>query len=211
MINSVFQKIYVITCDLFVDRHNYIRQHFAKNNIKYEFHSAVKNSMFSPVGISSSEFSLALAHLHCIIDAKLNGYEQILICEDDVELCSDFSNKFSEFVSVIKPDWHFLQLGNQYWATQWLVREIVAPNLYRFKWGTGAHCIAIKNTAYDDSINVLGRLDKPVDILYYELFSNHNCYCPEQFLADALSKNDHLQHTDSKYLFDSTIFHKNVA
>jgi hypothetical protein len=210
MVNSLFQKVYVITCDPFVARQTYIRQHFAQNNIQFEFRSATQTNTIKSNTISESETSLVLAHLHCVIDAKLNCYDQILICEDDVELCDGFDQKLDSFIEQVPVDWQFLQLGNQYWATHWLTRDYIKPNLYRFRWGTGSHCVAIKNTAYDNSISILSKLSSPVDLLYYELFSKLNCYCPEKFLADALSKNDHLQHSDKKYIFDSSIIHKNV-
>jgi len=46
--------------------------------------------------------------------------------------------------------------------------------------------------------------------MYYKLYSELNCYSPKNFLADALSKNDHVNHYDTKYVFDSTIVHKNI-
>lgn len=209
--NSIFEKVYVITCNSFADRQNYIKQHFASFQCNFEFRSAVQTQLIAAENLSTSETSLILAHLHCIIDAKLNGYQQILICEDDVALCDDFFEKLNSFLADVPTDWHFLQLGNQYWATHWLKRDYVKPNVYRFIWGTGSHCVAIRNVVYDDSIRVLSQFTSPVDLLYYDLFSKFNCYCPDTFLADALSKNDHLQHQDSKYLFDSTITHKNVT
>lgn len=207
-INTIFDKVYVITCSNFVDRQMYITEHFKNHNIDFEFRSSINKALFTQMTcVTDSELSLLLGHLHCIIDARLNKFNQILICEDDVEFCPDFTKKVAEFVTKVPTDWEFLQLGNHYLSTHWLRRDIVDQNVYRFKWGTGSHCIAIRNIAYDATIEALNRITCAADIAYYSLFDHHKCYCPSQFFADAISKNDHLGHFDKKYRFETTILH----
>ena len=171
---------------------------------------SINNKLLIDSIISSTEMSLALSHLHCVIDAKLNGYKSILICEDDIQFVSNFKEKFTQFIKDVPKDWNFLQIGNQIWADKWLRRKHISENLYKFEWGTGSHCIGINFDSYDILIDRFKKLDKPVDFMYYDLFSTVNCYCPEKFLADALSKNNHLDYYDKKHIFDSTIFHKNI-
>ena len=209
-LNSFFDKVYVITCNSFFDRQSYIKDHFYKNNIEFDFFVSINNKLLIDSIISSTEMSLALSHLHCVIDAKLNGYKSILICEDDIQFVSNFKEKFTQFIKDVPKDWNFLQIGNQIWADKWLRRKFISENLYKFEWGTGSHCIGVNFNSYDMLIDRFKKLDKPVDIMYYDLFFDVNCYCPEKFLADALSKNNHLDHYDEKYIFNSTIFHKNV-
>jgi GR25 family glycosyltransferase involved in LPS biosynthesis len=209
-LNSFFDKIYVITCDSLHNRHVYIKDHFYKNNIQFEFFVSVNQELLSVDIISSTEKSLLLSHLNCVINAKLNNYKRILICEDDVNFVDDIQRKFNIFVKNIPVDWNFLQLGNQLWAEKWLRRKYISDNIYRFEWGTGSHCIAINFNSYDRLIHNFKKFDMPVDFMYYQLYSDLNCYCPEFFLADALSKNDHLNHHGEKYIFDSTIIHKNI-
>ena len=209
-INSFFDKVYVITCDSFFDRHVYIKEHFHKNNIKFQFYVSIDNTLLINSVISSTEMSLSLSHLHCVIDAKLNGYKSILICEDDIQFVSNVEEKFVQFIKGLPTNWNFLQIGNQFWADKWLRRKHISENLYKFEWGTGSHCIGINFDSYDILIDRFKKLDNPVDFMYYDLFSTVNCYCPEKFLADALSKNNHLDYYDEKHIFDSTIFHKNI-
>jgi GR25 family glycosyltransferase involved in LPS biosynthesis len=209
-INIFFDKVYVITCNSFFDRQSYIKDHFYKNNIEFNFFVSIDHKLLSTDTISSTEMSLALSHLHCVIDAKLNGYKSILICEDDIQFVSNFKEKFTQFIKDVPKDWNFLQIGNQIWADKWLRRKFISENLYKFEWGTGSHCIGVNFNSYDMLIDRFKKLDKPVDFMYYDLFFNVNCYCPEKFLADTLSKNNHLDHYDEKYIFNSTIFHKNV-
>jgi GR25 family glycosyltransferase involved in LPS biosynthesis len=145
-----------------------------------------------------------------VINAKLNGYKSIMICEDDINFVDNIEENFNNFVKNIPLDWNFLQIGNQIWAEKWLKRKYISENLYKFEWGTGSHCIGINSNSYDILINNFKKLDAPVDFMYYKLYSELNCYSPKNFLADALSKNDHVNHYDTKYIFDSTIFHKNI-
>lgn len=210
-LNNFFDKIYVITCLNFNDRQFHIKNHFAKNLINFEFFISVDKNVLTNNGkISSTEKSLALSHLNCVINAKLNGYKSILICEDDVVFDESLNANFEKFLNVLPHDWNFIQLGNQFWTTHWLQRKFISENLYEFKWGTGSHCVGINSNIYDYVINDFKNLNDPSDIMYYNLFSKYKCYCPELFLADALSKSDQLNYPDKKYIFKSTIHHKNI-
>jgi GR25 family glycosyltransferase involved in LPS biosynthesis len=148
--------------------------------------------------------------LYCIRHAKLHSYKKILICEDDVLFIDSVKTEFDKFIKNVPCDWSFLQLGNQFWATHWLERNKIIDNLYEFKWGTGSHCIGINNLIFNEAIQTLETYENPVDLLYYSLFKIYPAYCPDNFFADALSKNDHLNYNNSKEIFPSTIFHKNI-
>jgi GR25 family glycosyltransferase involved in LPS biosynthesis len=187
--NAFFEKIYVVTCHDLLERQSHIRSQFNNLNIDFEFRSAVHKKHLLDSNISPSEKSLTSAHLQCIIDSKLNGLEQILICEDDVFFVNHLHELFDAFLTTVPSDWDFLQLGNQFWATHWLRRKKIRENLYRFHWGTGTHCIGVRSNVFEDCIRAFQTMSYPVDFLYYNLFQKYNCYCPEQFLADALSKN----------------------
>lgn len=206
-INKYFDKVYVITCKNFTERHEYIKNHFLNNNLNFEFFNSVDKNLLISNTITNSELSLLLSHLNCILNAKLNGYKKILICEDDVNFIPNLENEFIKFVKKLPLDWDFLQFGNQFWAEKWLRRKYISDNLYKFEWGTGSHCIGINSSVYDSTIEKLNLMDAPVDFLYYYLFESYKCYCPENFLADALSKSEHLNNFDKKYVFDSTIVH----
>jgi len=169
--NVFFEKVYVITCDSFNERHEYINNHFYKNNVKFDFFVSVDPKLLSADVISSTEKSLSMSHLNCVINAKLNGYKSIMICEDDINFVNDIEENFNNFIKNIPLDWNFLQIGNQIWAEKWLRRKYIAENLYKFEWGTGSHCIGINSNSYDVLINNFKKLDAPVDFMYYKLYS----------------------------------------
>lgn len=207
-INKFFNRVYVITCNNLIDRQIYIKNHFAEKNINFEFYVSVDKNQIIGNKISNSEKSLAISHLNCVINAKLNNYKNILICEDDVNFVENVDEKFNNFINDVPDDWNFLQLGNQFWANHWLKRQYIKNNLYKFLWGTGSHCIAINQNSYEIAINSFQKYNTPIDFMYYDLFSKLNCYCPENFIADSLSKNDHLGRNDERCIFDSLIHHK---
>ncbi len=96
-INLFFDKVYVITCDSFVERHNYICDHFLLKNIEFEFFVSIDHKLLSTDTISSTEKSLSLSHLNCVINAKLNGYKSIMICEDDINFVDNIEENFNNF------------------------------------------------------------------------------------------------------------------
>lgn len=207
-LNIFFDKIYVITCFHLKERQMYIIEHFKKQNINFEFYLSTDKKLFTTDIISNSEKSLINSHLNCIKSAKLNNYKNVLICEDDISFIDNLNVDFKSFIDNLPNNWNFLQLGNQYWATHWLRRRLINKNIYQFEWGTGSHCIGINHNVYDLSIRRLENFDLPVDKMYYDLFANNVCYCPEIFIADALSKNNHLNYFNDKFIFESTIEHK---
>ena len=209
-LNNFFDKVYVITCEDFTERHVHIRKHFNKLNIKFEFKSSIDKRFFNEDVISDSEKSLKLSHINCIIDAKLNDYRSILICEDDILFIDTVVEEMTKFMGMLPDDWYYLQLGNQSWATQWLRRVKIFDNVYRFYWGTGSHCIGINRVSYDYTIRNLETMLEPLDISYYHLFNILPCYCPEVFFADAISKNNHLNYINSNLIFESRIYHKKI-
>ena len=211
MMNEFFDKVYVVTCENFRERHDYIKKHFAARRVDFEFVISLDKSCFQDTPtLSSSERSAVYGHSYCLRQARLSGYERILICEDDVAFVEDLDARLEQFIGVIPDDWHYLQLGNQFWASDWIKRDKLADNLYRFRWGTGCHCVAVRNSIFDLSIARFNLFDHAADLIYYNLFYKLNCYCPEEFLADALSSNAHLSYSDNKHIFESRIHHARV-
>jgi len=210
-INIFFDKIYVITCLNNIERQRYIIKHFDDNNIKFEFRHCIDHSFFNDnLKISAQNISLIQSHRQCILESKLNNYNKILICEDDVSFITSVNDSFETFIKTLPNDWYFLQLGNQFGETinKFLSRQKIKENLYRFFWGTGSHCIGINNIAYDMCTENLFSTEEPIDFLYYKLFEKYNCYCPKDFLADGLSENPYRIQDNSKILFKSTLNHK---
>lgn len=209
-INKFFNRVYVITCNNLIDRQIYIKNHFSKNNIKFEFVESWDKYIFSDGDVCAAQKSLISSHIRCILDAKIHKLNNILICEDDAYFVENFESEFNKFINILPEDWDYIQLGNQIWAAHWLRRTKIKENLYRFFWGTGSHGVGIKQSVFDETIKMLQTYKSNSDIMYYELFKNKNCYCSENFLIDALSENSHLNYIDKKQIFKSTMNHKKL-
>lgn len=205
---SYFDKVYVVTCKKCEYRHDYIRNHFKENDIEFEFvYGKESNQFIADKVLTVTAKSLISGHIKCLENALNNNYNRILICEDDVNFVENFTEKFKIFISDVGEDWPFLLLGNQFWATRYLQREKIKDNVYKFIWGTGSHCQAINKSVMLDTYQYIKLYLRPIDYCYYDLFNRYTCYCPEEFLADALSKSEHLGNFDKKYTFPSEIIH----
>lgn len=208
VLNTFFDQVYVITCLNCDERREYIQQHLKNNRIKFNTILSWDKNVFSEGDVCAAQKSLISSHIRAILDAKINGFNKILICEDDAFFPDNFDQEFTKFIKDLPEDWDFLQLGNQFWAEHWVRKNKEKENLYRFYWGTGSHGIGINKSVFDITINLFQTYKEYTDKMYYELFSNTKCYCPEKFLIDALSENSHLNYFDSKQIFKSTMNHK---
>lgn len=184
-------------------------EHFQKLNLGFSFVYGLDSESFSDGPVHKTMKSLISGHMNCILDAKENRYEKILVCEDDVSFVNNVNEKFNQFISNLNNGWDFLQLGNQFWANEYLNRKKIRNNLYEFIWGTGSHCVGINEHMYDDCLKFMSNYDDSIDFIYYKLFKNHVVYCPENFLADALSKTNSKKYVGDKYIFNSEVRHNN--
>jgi len=78
--------------------------HAIKEEDKEEFE---KKYIAASIGVRKS-------HLSCIKDAKKNGFDKILILEDDVVISLAANNRFKDYVSNTPDDWDVLYLGGDY-------------------------------------------------------------------------------------------------
>ncbi|WP_237055937.1 glycosyltransferase [Microbulbifer sediminum] len=105
-------------------------------------------------------------YISIIEDAKVRGFKNILIVEDDIILCRDFKQRFHRFISSTSEDWKILLLGaSQYdWSgvdiPEALKRGFYNPELHKTK---GSFAIALNESIFDELIDNLRHLDAPFD------------------------------------------------
>ena len=100
-------------------------------------------------------------------DAKSNGYKSILIFEDDVILAKDFNQRLNAFNKKLPTNWKFLGLGaSQYKWSSVDIQKAKANGLYTPKQvdTCGSFAIALKNTIFDELIELLAYFDSPADL-----------------------------------------------
>lgn len=113
VINKYFDKIYVLNLSKRKDRLADMAKRLIYLNIDYQLYDAVDGYMLDDIYSSykqskintyisnSSYLACALSHLSIYNNAKNNGYEKILILEDDILFHKNFNKKFD---SLLLPD-----------------------------------------------------------------------------------------------------------
>jgi len=54
------------------------------------------------------------SHIQIIEQASMDGLRSVLILEDDVTFCDDFSTRLAPFLDRVPDDWHQIYLGGQH-------------------------------------------------------------------------------------------------
>lgn len=157
-INSYFDKIYCINLARRYDRWNSVEKRLREQNINATRFDAIDGeSLIEQNGLTRNELGCLSSHLKIIQDAKIQGYNKILILEDDVY----FSNDFQSRIRLIEDlDWKLLYLG----GSQYGWDDIdTSKYSYHSKKTLGTFAYAIDKSIYDDLIQEFSQKDAPVD------------------------------------------------
>ena len=97
-----------------------------------------------------------------LVNAKRNGYQRILVLQDDTIFHNDFFEEFKSKINVINDEkWKLLYLG----ASQHEWRSVNILNDYYHPTGTtdGAFAIGIHNSLFDELITEISKFNLPFD------------------------------------------------
>ena len=179
-INEYFEKIYCVNLEKRPDRWAKSDEIFKKHNIQVERFGAIDGySIENTTTLLPGEFGLIKTHIEILKIAKENNYKNILIFEDDVELCDDFSDKFNEYYNQIPKEWDFLYFGGNHLGS---INQI-NQNIFRLSYTFTTHAFAINNNLYDELMLLLKSASKQVDVIYAELHSKYNSYTIKPTMA----------------------------
>jgi len=219
---SVFDIIYIIN----LQHHTYKKQkcinQLKKYNItNYVFLPAINtgkndtyNTMYENIiknmdanfvknNFRKGALGCLLSHIECLKDAQKNGYNNILILEDDFIIIDNFDEKLKNFMNNVDNDWDFLYLGKKQGNDNDAIdininihnnekfNKIKDCNKYYYvpnyrTWGF--HAISIKNTIFDDIIHFEKNIIAPIDLMIMTLYDKYNFYCIKEDLF--ISYND---------------------
>jgi GR25 family glycosyltransferase involved in LPS biosynthesis len=178
--NNYFDKIYCINLDKRTDRWSDCQQEFVKHNIIAERFSAVDGKIVDQVPpLLPGQIGCLISQLSVIKMAKESNLSSVMILEDDVEFCDDFSNQFDECMKLVPDNWNMIFLG---------ANHIQKPNkinerIYKLNYSYSAHCYAIRNNMFDPLINILSITKDPLDVVYANIQSSINAYVVNPHLA----------------------------
>jgi GR25 family glycosyltransferase involved in LPS biosynthesis len=184
--------IYIISLEKALERRTKCLHQMNKYNIKnYKFYNAIdtvstnkydelylnvtKNMTTNYIKNNFFKGALGclLSHLEVIKEAKEHNYKQILILEDDFIFIKDFKNKLSYTLKNINYNWDLIYIGKKQGGEYKSITEnsiYYLPNKQTF----ATHGLLIKNTMYDELINLYSKLNGAVDLLLHELYNKFN-------------------------------------
>jgi hypothetical protein len=113
---------------------------------------------------SPGAWGYLLTMINILQDALKNGYQQILVLDDDVIFHRQTKDLFIEIMKQVPEDWLILQLGAlQYnWDAKWI--EWYSDNLYVCNGSSlGSHAVGIKKSIIPLILNDCLRFDLPYD------------------------------------------------
>ena len=196
--NEFFDKIYCVNLDRRKDRWNHAFDQFDKLGLNVKRISAVDGSVkkFNKVKsvdpnkmeesldghryISPAEAGITFSHKTILMDAIANGYDKILMLEDDCQFTDNFLNKFTQTTSELPEDWDLFYLGGQYW----LGDPIGYSNrLNKTNYTLGMHAIGIRSTIFEKMLS-LTNLKEPVDVTYAKEQYKLNSYIAKPMLIN---------------------------
>lgn len=168
-----WDNIFIINLERRSDRKNDMIKRLKTQNINnYEFingidgiephiiekYNELKNNKKTQI-ISSGHFACLLSHIKAIEKAKSRGYSNIMILEDDVDLCNDFINQLNK---INVPSYDMVYLGGiinkkkiffSHWSSN--VKSIL-----------GAYGYILSSNLFDYVLEELKKLTDFVDLFY---------------------------------------------
>ena len=130
-------------------------------------------TLINNTNLLDGELGILETHIELITRCKQENIKSILIFEDDVV----FSKKIKDiekFINDVPEDWDMIYFGGNHTYGKKL--EHIKNDVYQLNFTVSLHCVALKNTIYDEVLNLLSKKEKQVDNYYTELQQKYNCY-----------------------------------
>ena len=169
-IDTYFDKIFYINLKKDVSRNKHMVSQFKKYGItnferidaielkklpsSEQYRNFIKNEPKYILG----QLSCRASHLECVKIAKQRGYERVLIFEDDVVFLENPNQLLANNAKILN-EWDMLYFGG-----------LIEPS-YRNQI-VCAHAYAVKNTLYDDIINMADTSGMEIDNFYAKILQH---------------------------------------
>lgn len=118
-------------------------------------------------------YGCLLSHVQVVRNARDAGAASVLIFEDDAVFDPLFKEKFAGFVAEVPADWDMLYFGALHKDAPVKVSEHVG----RITKANSTFAYAIRNTVFDEFIELNSRAEHVLDMNSYRLQERFNCYC----------------------------------
>lgn len=187
-LNTFFDHIYCINLDKRTDRWKLMNDYFTKNGITVTRFSAVDGTKIDVSHLDHKKLKdkglgavgCSMSHLNIIKDAKENGYDKILIFEDDCIFEPNFIDIAYDVLMDLPDNWHMIYLAG-------MKRDAVTDITDKLQQCTGittTHCYGVHSSLYDTLIDTILTTTYAVDRLYQvEIHPKYNCYISNKQLV----------------------------
>ena len=139
------------------------------------FGATIRNS-------ESKQYATYLSHLNMIKIAKQNGWNKVMILEDDITLCDDFDERIELYLSQLPSDWGIAYIGFTETSKTNLTK--VTEYVYRVKEVYGCWGMIINSSMYDKLLRIGGEKNTVIDWVIKDYIQpNYGCYVFMPFLA----------------------------
>lgn len=124
-------------------------------------------------------YGCLLSHLQVVREARRLGLSRVLIFEDDVVFDRHFHEKFDTYFRQLPSDWHMLYFGALHKNEPIKIHD----NLVRITRANSTYAYALRDTVFDDFIELNCKAETVLDIASFILQQQFNCYCFTPHLA----------------------------
>lgn len=169
MLHKYFDKTFLINLDSRPDRLEKSIERANEIGLEFERVSAQRGTYIN--GKETEYWNLNAAGLcntikDILIRAKEEKLDSILILEDDFEIAIDDINTFVECnIKDVPANWELLYFGANHMRPYTMYKGHVA----RVKGAYTTHAHAVRSNLFDYLITELSKLEKPIDVIYYDI------------------------------------------
>ena len=208
-LKNYFDKIYCINLDRRVDRWDESKEEFKKWNMEslVERYSAIDGKLL-PVNpdnnfLDAGNMGLITTHINLLTESIKEGYESILLLEDDIYFTPEILN-YEEYMDMVPDDWDMIYFGGNHNLHMGAQLNKINDKVARLHSTYGLQCIAVKNTVYKPMLEKIKEKKLPIDVYYTNLVQKkYNCYgfYPSMALQRVSFSDLQNQVMDNRWLF----------
>lgn len=127
-------------------------------------------------------FGCRQSHLRILEDAMMDNIDTLLVLEDDVRFCPNFTEKLLEFMRRVPPDWNALMLGGQDHPPGPAPTDV--EGIVRSRNTQRTHAYVVRGLpVMQDLYRLWSRADRHIDHIFGQFQQKWNVYQPQPFLC----------------------------
>lgn len=211
---SYFDQSYYINLDRRQDRQQHMQHQLQRFGLASARVPAVdgKQVTWKPeYGVLSNywntgAFAYCLSYRVAIIDAMKNGYDKVLIMDDDCVLQDNLWEVLDKAYKDLPEEWHMLYLGANHGHPQPVSvpteQDRIGDYLYKLKGSMGSHAIILHKSCFQTILNFTAAPYAPLDMFFSMYQKFFPCYITYPGLASQLPGMSDIINKDVNYTKD---------